>query len=417
MYSLILHGKRSIKLQKWLSLSVSIQIAFYFSRSFSSASARDGLSFKEKSNPDSVLNLLRSYEFTDSQISGIVTNYPRLLLLDAEKSLGPKLQFLLSVKGASSSELTETVSKIIKADKSSKFEKLCHSLPQGLQDNKIRNVSVLREVGVPQRLLLPSPISDRKLTFGRETFQESLKKVVEMGFDPTSSKFVEALSVVQRLSEKAIEEKVNVYKRLGFAVRDVWEMFKNCPNSLRLSERKITQTFESLRICGLVEDEILSVFKKSPECIGYSKKKIFKSILTFLGLGFSKDEFGLMVKRFPPCLNMPAETVKRKTKFLVKKKNKFLVKKMEMATKSRVSYPEVLGYSMEKRIKPRCNVMKALMSKGLLGNRDSKLPDKESVLLCTNQDFLNRFVRNHDDKELVAELMAIFTRDCASWII
>ncbi|CAH2047981.1 unnamed protein product [Thlaspi arvense] len=236
-----------------------------------------------------------------------------------------------------------------------------------------------------------------------------------MGFDPTTSKFVEALSAVQGLSEKAIEEKVNFYKRLGFSVGDVWEMFKKCPVSLRLSVKNIAQRFEFLKKCGVLEeDEILSVFKKSPEFIGYSEQKITNSIETFLCLGFSKEEIVMMVKRFPQCLDISTETVKKKTKFLVKKKNKFRVKKMRWPLKAVASHPQVLGYSMEKRIVPRCNVLKALLSKGLLGDRDRKLPENESVLVCTDEDFLNRFVRNHDDNELVAELMAIFTRDCSS---
>ncbi|KAH0884163.1 hypothetical protein HID58_060259 [Brassica napus] len=268
-------------------------------------------SFRDKGNPDSVLRLLRSYGFTDSQISSIVTNYPRLLLLDAEKCLGPKLQVIKSMEGASSSgQLIETISKVPKllgmkgdktitryydivketmeSGKSSKFEKLCHSLPRGMQQNKIRNVSVLRELGVPQRLLSPLLVSDHKLVCGDGKFKETLKK------------------------------------------------------------------------------------------------------------------FAMMVKRFPPCLNMSAERVKKRTKFLVKKKNKLMLRKMKWSLNAVASFPQVLGVSMEKRIVPRCNVMKALMLKGLLGDRDSILPDKESVLLCTDEEFLDSLL--DAEKYLVPKL-------------
>lgn len=394
-------------------------------------------SFRDKGNPDSVLSLFRSYGFTDSQISSMVTNYPRLLLLDAEKCLGPKLKVLKSMEGASSfHHLIETISKVpkllgmkgdktisryydvvketIKSGKSSKFEKLCRSLPHGLQQNKIRNASVLRDLGVPQRLLNPLLVSDNKLVCGDGKFKETLKKVIDMGFDPTSIQFVQALGAVQWLSDIKIQEKVNVYKKLGFSVRDVWEMFLKYPISLRFSEDNITQTFLVLKKCGLVEEEILSVFKKFPECIGYSRQKICNSLKTFFGLGFNINQFGNMVKRFPPCLNISAERVKKRTKFLVKKKNKLMLRKMKWSLNAVAKFPQVLGISMEKRIVPRCKVTKALMLKGLLGDRESILPDKESVLLCTDDEFLNRFVRNHDDKELVAELMAIFTSDSAS---
>ncbi|RIA04504.1 hypothetical protein BRARA_K01250 [Brassica rapa] len=468
MYSLIVHGRRSVDLHKWRNLSVSVQNVFSFSSSFSSyaASARNcrkeqvftfcylvdslGLtttvaesvskkaSFKDKGNPNAVLRLLRSYGFTDSQISSIVTNYPRLLLLDAEKCLGPKLQVIKSMEGASSSSdrLIETISKVPKllgmkgdktisryydvvketmeSGKSFKFEKLCHSLPHGMQQNKIRNASVLRELGVPQRLLNPLLVSDHKLVCGDGKFKETLKKVIDMGFDPTSSQFVQALGAVRKLGDKEIQEKVNVYGKLGFSIRDVWEMFLKYPISLRFSEDNVTQTFKILKTCGLIEEEILSVFKKFPQCIGYSRQKIYNSLKTFFGLGFNINQFSMMVKRFPPCLNMSAERLKKRTKFLVKKKNKLMLRKMKWSLNAVASFPQVLGVSMEKRIVPRCNVMKALMLKGLLGDRESILPDKESVLLCTDEEFLDRYVRNHDNKELVAELMSIFTRDSAS---
>ncbi|VVA93758.1 unnamed protein product [Arabis nemorensis] len=459
MYSLILHGRRFSELQKWRNLRFAVnplQNASYFSNSFSSASGsyvspKDGqkgknftvsdlvdslglttklaesisrkVKFEGKGNPDSVLSLLRSHGFTDSQISSIITTYPGLLIVDAERSLGPKLQFLQSREGASSSDLTEILSKvpkilgmrwekaisvyydfvkeIIKADKSSNFQKLCHSLPEegSKQENKMRNVLVLRELGVPQKRLLHLLISNYQPVCGKEKFEASLKKVVEMGFDPTTSKFVLALRAVYSLKNETVEERVDFYKRLGFTVGDVWKMFKKNPFFLNFSEKKITQTYETLKKCGLLEDEILSLLKKCPQRFGASEQKIDNAIETFLGLGFSRDEFAMMVKRYPECIGFSAETVK--------KKYEFLVRKMNWPLKDLVSSPSVFGYSLEKRSVPRCNLIKALMSKRLLG---SKLPPLSHVLAITDEAFLNKYVKIHDDKELVAELMAIFTR-------
>ncbi|EOA34091.1 hypothetical protein CARUB_v10021598mg [Capsella rubella] len=423
MYSLILHGKRFGELQKLRNLRFVLQSnAFAFSNLFSSATAtasvaaddaslvsvgRKGknftvsylvgslglpkkvaesiskkVSFENKSNPDSVLKLLRRHGFTDSQISTIVTSYPRLLIADVKKSLGPKLQFLQS-RGGSSSEVTEVVSSVprilgkrgqktisvyydfIKDTlhyTSSKSENSCHSFPQGNLENKIRNVSVLRELGMPRKLLFRLLISGDGPVFGKEKFEESLKKVVEMGFNPTSAKFVEALTIVQGLSDKTIDEKINAYSMLGFDVGDVWAVFKKWPNFLTHSEKKILNTVE-----------------------------------TYLGLGFSRGEFVMLVKRFPQGIGLSAETVKKKTEFLVKK--------MNWPLKALVSNPAVLGYSMEKRIVPRSNVINALMPKGLIGN---ELPSISYVFICTNQVFLNRYVKKHEDKQLVTELMTIY---------
>ncbi|KAG7585849.1 Transcription termination factor mitochondrial/chloroplastic [Arabidopsis thaliana x Arabidopsis arenosa] len=400
MNSLII--RRFVGLQKWRNLRVSLQNGSSFSNSFSSASAADvspkdggkGETFKASSfldslrlvNADSVLDLLRSYGFTDSHISSIIRSDPQVLIANTATSLGSKLEFL-QARGASSSELTEIVSTvpkilgkregqsisryydfvkvIIEADKSSKYVKLSHSLSQG---NKIRNVLVLRELGVPQKRLLPLLISKAQPVCGKEKFDASLKKVVEMGFDPTTSTFVHALHMLYQMSDKTIEEKVEFYTSVGFTVDDVWAMVKKWPRSLT-----------------------------------HSEKKVANSIETFLGLGFSRDEFLMMVKRFPQCIGFSTE--------LVKKKTEYLVKEMNWPLKAVASIPQVVGYSLEKRTVPRCNVIKVLISKGLL---ESELPAISSVLTSTSEKFLNCYVRKHDDKQLVAELMVIFTGDRVS---
>ncbi|WZY78507.1 hypothetical protein YC2023_024891 [Brassica napus] len=52
---------------------------------------------------------------------------------------------------------------------------------------------------------------------------------------------------------------------------------------------------------------------------------------------------------------------------LVKEKIEFDVNQMNWPLKAVALFPQLLGYSMGKRIVPRCNVIKALMTKGLLG--------------------------------------------------
>ncbi|KFK37966.1 hypothetical protein AALP_AA3G052900 [Arabis alpina] len=370
-------------------------------------------------HPNSVLRLFRDYGFSDSQIYRMIRTYPLLLAEDPQESLLPKLQEFKS-RGASSSEVIEIVSKvpkilgkrgvkstglyydfikyIIHNDKEEGEKLLCHSSPvSGKQGNKIRNISVLRELGVPQRFLFSLLVSKSQPVCGKEKFDESVKKIVEMGFDPTTPKFVLALHVVYETSEKTIEEKVNLYKRLGFSVDDVWEMFKKWPYVLKFSEKKIIQTFEMLKSCGLVEEEVISVMKKRPECMRASEEKITNCVETFLGLGFSRDEFKLMVKCFPSCIGLSSKNVKKKIEYLVEK--------MNWPRKEVVMVPPVLGYSLEKRIVPRCNVIKALMSKGVIKG-GNEIPPMSSVLASSEDVFLNRFVLKHD--KLVPELMAIF---------
>ncbi|ESQ29211.1 hypothetical protein EUTSA_v10024025mg, partial [Eutrema salsugineum] len=207
----------------------------------------------------------------------------------------------------------------------------------------IRNLTVLRELGVPEELLFSRLLFGDKQSVccDKEIFDESLKKVVDMGFDPTTSKLVDALHAFRSMSDETMEEKVNVYKSLGFDEEDVWAMFKKWPKFLSYSEDKITRKFDTLDECGLVQDQVWSVFNKFPQC-----------------MGFSNDDFATMVTRYPWFLNL--------SPFTVEKKTEFLVKEMNWPIQALVSNPQVLGYSMEKRIVPMCNVIKALMTRGLM---------------------------------------------------
>ncbi|KAG2273070.1 hypothetical protein Bca4012_085848 [Brassica carinata] len=406
----LLHSKRCIELHKSSTFrAILLQNASPFCNPFSSAA-----STVESSEKDSVLNLLTSYGFTDTQISRITTAYPRLLTLDAETTLLPKLRALKS-RGASTPELTEIISKVPKilAKRGAKsialyfdfIRDIIHndrevmlrpSSTEGKQGNKMRNVSVLREMGVPQRFLFSLLVSESQPVCGKENFEVSVKKVVEMGFDPTTSKFVQALHVFYEMSERTIEEKVNVFVKLGFTVEQVWEMFNKCPYSLKFSEKKITQTFETLKRCGLGDAEVVSVMKKRPECMRASEEKIENCVETFLGIGFSGEEFVSMVKCFPTCVGLSAETVRRKVEFLVGE--------MGWSLKDVVGIPPVLGYSLEKRMVPRCGVVRVLVEKGVM-----RMPPMSSVLACSDKVFLNRFVLKHG--KLVPELMAIFAGD------
>ncbi|KAH0922372.1 hypothetical protein HID58_022390 [Brassica napus] len=315
MYSIILHGRRSVELQKWRNLRVSLNIlqnAFSFSsanvnpqgNTFTVSYLVESLglttklaesisrkvTFEDKLNPDSVLNLLRSNGFEDSQISRIiVSKVPKILEKRVGKSLSLYYDFVKDIMQQG---------------------KLSHSWTE-----------------------------------------------VDMGFDPTKSKFVEALHVVYEMSDKTIEEKVNVYKRLGFSEEDVWRIFKKWPFFLKFSEKKIAQTFETLKI---------------------------------------RDEYKIMIKRFPQCFGYSAESLK--------KKFEFLVKKMKWPPEAVVLVPSVFGYSLEKRIVPRCNVIKALMSKGLIRGGN---PPMSSVFVCTDEEFLSRYVMKQG--KLVPELMAMLT--------
>ncbi|KAH0902706.1 hypothetical protein HID58_042209 [Brassica napus] len=104
------------------------------------------------------------------------------------------------------------------------------------------------------------------------------------------------------------------------------------------------------------------------------------------------------VQEFYRLCDTEAVSDTKKAIELVKEKIEFALNQMNWPLKVVPLFPQLLGYSMEKRIVPRCNVIKALIAKGLLGSESPSIP---CVLAYTNEAFLKRYVMKHDDKQLV----------------
>lgn len=107
------------------------------------------------------------------------------------------------------------------------------------------------------------------------------------------------------------------------------------------------------------EDDILAAFRKHPHCMMLSEKKIMKGM-------------------------------------------DFFVNNMGWPSKVIAQLPVVLFFSLEKRIIPRCRVIRVLMSKRLIKD-DLSLA---SVLLPVEKCFLERFVTKFEEE--VPELLSIY---------
>ncbi|KAL0762345.1 hypothetical protein Bca101_078496 [Brassica carinata] len=81
----------------------------------------------------------------------------------------------------------------------------------------------------------------------------------------------------------------------------------------------------------------------------------------------------------------------------------FFFQRDELATKGCGFVSSATWIQHGEDLVPRCNVIKALIAKGLL---ESEPPSIPCVLAYTNEAFLKRYVMKYDDKQLVTELLA-----------
>ncbi|KAL6135396.1 hypothetical protein ACLB2K_067624 [Fragaria x ananassa] len=303
--------------------------------------------------PNSVLALLRDYEFSDTHISTLVRRQPRILVADAQKTLLPKLEFLSSI-GMSRLDLANKLShdpwvmsrslenliipmcsflkSVVLSD-----DKLVYILKHNLyifsgnlSKNVIPNVELVRKLGMPQScivLLLTSIIVLRE----SELFNQLVAEVEQWGFDPRKSSFVLAMNALCR--------KETTWKRCDQAYRR-W---------------------------GWSDNDIVAAFRMDPLCMILSEKKIMATM-------------------------------------------DFFVNKMGWQSHTVAKYPHVLSYSLEKKIIPRLSVVRVLVLKGLIEEHKLNLG---SVISVSEEYFLNRFVNKYPNQ--VPQLLDVYQGKVASF--
>ncbi|KAK4275603.1 hypothetical protein QN277_018653 [Acacia crassicarpa] len=223
---------------------------------------------KDPDKSDSVLSLLRSYEFSDAQIFKIVKCFPQVLAANPEHNLLPKLRFAHSV-GFSASEIPELFSsnptllslslekritphyealkrvvgddcKVKKCLKNSRWNVCSYGLK-----NVVPNMKVLRDEGVPQSSVITLLSRSANVLFiDQSKFVEYVKFLKETGIEHFKVTFIDALIVVIKVGKSNWELKLDIFERLGWS-RDVTLLaFSKCPHIMRYSEVKITNTMK-----------------------------------------------------------------------------------------------------------------------------------------------------------------------------
>lgn len=294
--------------------------------------------FENPKNPDSVVALLRKSGCTDAHIAKIIAKLPSVLLINAEKTLLPKIQFFLSI-GLSGAHLGNLLSSkplilrkslvknlipkynflksvdIRNEDAIKVLRRSYWSSCGKLEANIAANAAVLREMGVPISNISYLVVRYHTISQRCDKFSENVKKVVEMGFNPMKFTFLNALQAVCQSTETTRQQKMEIYKRWGWS-----------------------------------EDEILLAFRTRPECMRMSEKHVMKVL-------------------------------------------DFLVNKMGWPPAAICKEPVAICLNFEKRVVPRCSVIKVLQLKGLV-KEDLGLA---RFLKLTERDFFDKFVIKYQD--------------------
>ncbi|XP_042508466.1 uncharacterized protein LOC122084353 [Macadamia integrifolia] len=299
-------------------------------------SASKKVSFGSSDRPDSVISLFRNHGFTEAQISSLISRCPSLLVAKPTKNLLPKLQFFHSF-GISS----PTIAKILSKDPSV----LCSSL-----ENKI----------IPAFNFLKSLVGNV------ENVVTGLKR---------QPRTINHLQNVARNME--------IMRENGVPESNIVSLLTNYPSTMRISNDRFKKIVEDIQQMGFGPSKYLFVL--ALHVLTSMNKSTWKQKLeAYRRWGFSENEIRMAFRRYPWFLMLSEKNIMSHMDLFVNKLG------WERAVIIR--YPQLLAFSLENTILPRCSVLRVLILKGLV-REDLKIGH---LMIRSEKYFLENFVTKYE---------------------
>ncbi|XP_072983372.1 uncharacterized protein [Typha latifolia] len=239
--------------------------------------ASQKVQFKTTKKPDSVLQLLRSYGFTDANISRIIEKEPRLLTCDVQKILKPKMEFFhefgfsgtnlvrlltlapLLLKRSLEDHLIPSLGYFQSVFHSKKgvvavFSQAPHALHSNLKKTILPCLQALREHKLPEpRISKLVALQPGVLLQGPDRVNEIVEEVKATGIEISDPAFIYAFGTISGLKKSTWERKVAVYRSFGWSENEVLSAFRTQPVCMKISEGKIREGLEffmnRLKVC------------------------------------------------------------------------------------------------------------------------------------------------------------------------
>ncbi|XP_052204843.1 uncharacterized protein LOC127809788 [Diospyros lotus] len=303
---------------------------------------------KVAGNAEIVKTILRDYGFTDARISKFAAVRPCILSCNPDKILLPKLEFFRSI-GLSSTDLP----RIIWASKGLLFRSLEKQLIPCY--NFLKSVLLLDENVAKMLKRGPSIL----LHDVHKTIAPNIAALREVGA-PQSIIFFMLLRSPRTIHQDTQKFKESLNKAVQMGFNPSKSTYANAVQVLcEMHESTWDHKMEVYGRCGLSRDEVLLAFRSHPLCMYLSEEKITRAM-------------------------------------------DFLVKEMGWKPAAVARYPAVIFFKLEKRIMPRCAVIKVLMERGLV-KKDISL---STFLVPGEKSFLGMYVKRYEDD--IPGLMGVY---------
>ncbi|KAJ4836515.1 hypothetical protein Tsubulata_028497, partial [Turnera subulata] len=321
---------------------------------------------KKLSDPLSATLCFKGYGFTHTQIAKMTEKAPWTLNCRVEYTLKPKLNFLIKI-GFVGQLLPELISKdpfILRNsleshmvrhrllrpyfDSDEAFVRYALSytwiLSRSFRKALKANLDLLAQEGIPPnsvRLFLSAV--PKLITVSPAKFAFLLRTLKGLGFDPLSSKFAYVVNSFPSVGESTWNERAELLKTtFGWSQEDFLTVVRRCPNFLSLSEQNVTNKIE-----------------------------FFKTTL-----GWSQEDLSIAFRRYPNFISLSEGKLRNKLNFYMNT--------IKLEPQDFITYPVLLNYSLDTRIRPRWNVLQVLKSNDLV----KKGINVKVMLVISNKNML-----------------------------
>ncbi|KAL0435841.1 UNVERIFIED_CONTAM: hypothetical protein Sradi_0292000 [Sesamum radiatum] len=291
--------------------------------------------------PDAVLNFLDKQGFSKTQVAELVGRQPWVLVSNPEKVLLPKIEVFLQLTGASEEEVFRTITmnpyilaRNVEHRVAPVYGYLRDIIGVGKVETLLRRGAWIFNIDLENRIM---PIVDllREIGVPQSCIEFSLFHCPEIYL----RKYAEFKQIVEEV------------KQMGFVTSKTTFILAIHARTGKSNTALWDRCYEVYSKWGWSKDDIHMAFIKHPNCMLLSEKKISAAM-------------------------------------------NFLVNKVGRESRSVAKCPQILFYSLEKRIVPRCSVVHLLSLKGLV-KKDWSLG---GILCPVEKDFINKYVTKYTEK-------------------
>ncbi|KAL3504671.1 hypothetical protein ACH5RR_034512 [Cinchona calisaya] len=294
-----------------------------------------------RKDPNLVIHFLEFHGFNKSQIKSIVSSLPKLLFCNPDRTLKPKLQFFHGL-GLSGSEIVKLFV----------FQK--HLFTSGSDFVRARFDYFRTLLG-----------SDEKVT-------RALKRCSSLLRYDASEKVAEAVVLLRNYGFS--DENV-----ANFIIRSPRRVFILQPEEVEDMARVVENDF------GIARES--AMFYYGVEVLtSLTKSTVDRKLSIWRSFGWSDVDIRTMLRKHPLCVRLSVSKIREGLKFFMEE--------LGYTSGYLASHPTFFTLSLEKRIKPRNEVVKLLNEKMLIRRKASLY----SVVSLTEERFLKKYLLPYREK-------------------